>query len=186
MKNNNIGAVVLAPEPPKFKSNGEQLELLSPSTLLESALKPFFLFPLEPIVLVLGHDYHRILNMLKDLSSRVKVVIHRKPERGLTSALSVGLSALSPELRGIVIAKGDQVTEVRVLDRLLKAFEKEEQRTRGKKRIIVPLTHGKRGFPWVISSELRQPLTRFDGDFTLANFLKNHRKDVLTVSTDGL
>jgi len=186
-----LGAVILTPEPPA-PTNGEQLELLAPSHLLEAALKPFFHFPLDPIVLVLGHDYHRILNMLNDLPPQVKVVIHRKPERGLSSALSVGLAALNPEIAGIAIAKGDQIVESRVLERLLKAFEREmsgdppkEEKKALKKRIIVPLYRGKRGFPWVVSSELRKPLSHLEGDFMLTSFLKENRKEILTVAADA-
>jgi len=177
-----IGAVLLASDPPTPRSNGEQLELLSPSHLLESALKPFLLFSLNPIVIVLGHDYHHILNMFKDLPSPVKIVIHRKPELGLPSALSVGLQALSPEIGGIVIAKGEQIIEARILEHLLKTFEQEEKKTGRKKRIVIPLYRGKRGFPWVVSSDFRKSLTKGEGDLTLGTFLKNQKKDILTVS----
>lgn len=177
----SIAAVIVSPQAPASDTHGEQLELLSPSQVLEAALKPFLLFPLSPIVVVLGHDYHRILNLIKEVPPQVKIVIHRKPERGLVSALSVGLSALDVELKAIVIAKGDQIIEPRVLDRLLQTFENEEKKPDSKKRMVVPFYHGKRGFPWVVSSELRKPLARLEGEFTLDGFLRSNRKEVLKV-----
>jgi molybdenum cofactor cytidylyltransferase len=176
-----IGAVIVAPQGESSKRHEEQLGLFGPSQILEVALKPYLLFPFSQVVLVLGHDYHRVLNSLKGLPPRVKAVIHRKPERGWFSALSVGLAALDVELEGVVIAKGDQVIEPRVLERLLKKFEE-----LSKKQILVPLYHGKRGFPWVISSEYRKPLTRLESDLEIDDFLKSNRKEVATVSVDAL
>lgn len=181
-----IGAVIVASESVPHKGNGNgtgQLQLLSPTTVLESALKPFLNLALSPIVLVLGKDYHRVLNVLKTPPD-VKVVIHRKPERGFPSAVSVGLQALPPETIGVFIARGSHLLESRILEKLARHFEDENQKPAGKK-IIVPTYHGKRGFPWVISSGLKKEISRFEDDLTLGSFLKAHRKDVVTVPVEG-
>jgi len=185
-----IGAVIIATDSASGGNGnghggGKQLALISPTYVLESAIKPFLKVSLKPVILVLGKDYHRILNVLKT-PREVKVVIHRRPERGFPSAVSVGLQSLPSEIEGAVIARGDHVLESRTLEKLIRYFEEESAKSRGGRKIVVPLYHGKRGFPWVIATSLKKEISRFEEDLTLGSFLKAYKKEVLTVPVEGL
>jgi CTP:molybdopterin cytidylyltransferase MocA len=181
-----IGAIILAYQPQGPLREKDQLNLLPPFFSLETCLKNFFQISFKQIVLVLGYDYHHILNRFSMFPKSVKIVIHRKPEKGLGSALLVGLQALHHELNGVVISKGDTVVEAKVLEHLLQIFEENVNNPNSKKKVIVPLYSRKHGFPWVVSTQLKKSMMELKSETTLDVFLKKHKKEILTVALEKI
>jgi len=116
-----------------------------------------------------GHDDARPLAVLGNEAARVDTALGKLPvERvrnpafaeGLSSSLKAGLTALPPDIDGVLVCLGDMpLVAGRDLDRLIAAFNPLEGRA-----IIVPTRHGKRGNPVLWARRFFPEMAELAGD----------------------
>lgn len=156
----------------------KQLLLLDDQTMLEHSLTSMTSSKVNEIILVLGYNYHEVLNHLKAMDTRVKIVINRQFEQGLSSSIRAGVKACAPSARGIMIALADQpFVPVEVFDLLMKRARETS------KGILVPTFRGKWGHPVLFKERYRRHLLALRGDAGGLQILKAHPDDLLEVPT---
>jgi molybdenum cofactor cytidylyltransferase len=111
----------------------------------------------QDIVVVTGQDDAPIREALSGLP--VRFAVNPEPQAGQGSSIAVGVGALKPWTRAVLIALGDQpqISEA-VIPRLLETF------ARSGKAIVAPVYRSTQGTPVVFSSEVFAELRALTGD----------------------
>lgn len=97
---------------------------------------------LDSILLVMGKDYHLVLNKLNIPQGKTQLLMNHRFDRGMSSYVKVGMYSLPPGTEAVVLmpAEYPQVTSG-IIDRMLDEFQKEPS------GILVPMHQEERGFP---------------------------------------
>ena len=101
----------------------------------------------------------------------------------MLSSVRCGLRALPQQCKAALIALGDQPSITpKLIDLMLQSFAATD------KRILVPLYHGKRGHPILLSKFYRSEILTHYDDVGLRGLLRAHQEDVfgLAVSTSAV
>lgn len=111
----------------------------------------------DDVVVVTGQDDAAVREALAGLSARFAV--NPTPQAGQGSSIAVGVAALKPWTRVVLIALGDQPrVPDPVVPALLDAF------ARGGKAIVAPVYRGTQGTPVLFAAELFPELKQLTGD----------------------
>src|SRR5213078_3184939 len=111
----------------------------------------------EDLVVVTGQDDPAVRDALARLA--VRFAVNPRPQAGQASSIAVGVEALKPWTRAVVIALGDQPkTPEPVVPALLAAFAQSGQ------PIVVPVFRGVQGTPVVFAREVFPELRQLTGD----------------------
>ena len=111
----------------------------------------------QDVVVVTGRDAAAVREALAGLS--VRFAQNPSPEAGQSSSIGVGVGALPPAVRAVLIVLGDQPRTPRsVVPALLAA------RDRTGKAVIVPVYRGVRGTPVLFAAEVFAELRALSGD----------------------
>jgi molybdenum cofactor cytidylyltransferase len=109
------------------------------------------------LVVVTGQDDSAIREALAGLS--VRFVVNPQPQAGQGSSIAVGIAALKPWTRAVLVALGDQPrVPDGVVPALVGAFE------RGGKAVVAPVYRGTQGTPVLFASEVFPELRALTGD----------------------
>ena len=112
----------------------------------------------RPVVVVTGYARDSVEGALADLD--VGVAFNPKSASGLASSLSVGLSAMPPDIAGALVLLGDMPwIEPRLVDALIDAFLAREGAL-----AAVPLREGRHGNPVLLGRGLFEAALRLEGD----------------------
>jgi molybdenum cofactor cytidylyltransferase len=131
----------------------------------------------EDVVVVTGPDDTAIRQALGDLA--VRFVANPRPQDGQGTSIAVGVGALKPWTRAVLIALGDQPRVPAVVVRtLLDAFQ------RSGKAIAAPVYRGVQGTPVVFSSEVFGELRALTGDAGARAVVQAHPERVEAVAFD--
>ena len=131
----------------------------------------------DEVIVVTGHDETAVREALAGLSLRFAQNPH--PEAGQGGSIAVGVAALSPGTRSVVIALGDQPhVPPGVISALLEAF------ARGGAAIVVPLYRGTQGTPVVFGAEVFPELRALRGDAGARSVVRSRPHRVREVSFD--
>lgn len=128
-------------------------------------------------IIVLGRQAEAVRTAV-DLSG-CKLVRNSNPERGLASSLLLGIQAVAPDARGVVVLHADMpAVSVETIRLVLDAAAAEAQ-------IAAPQYHGRRGFPVYLSracfGELEETLT---GDSGARDYIERHRGSVRLIDVE--
>ena len=135
-----------------------------PKLLLDLQGKPVVRWSVEAIlphvgdvVVVTGQEDSAVRAALSDLP--VRFVVNPHPAEGQGRSIAVGVSALKPWTRAVLIALGDQPrVPPAVLPKLLEALPASG------KSIVAPVYRGVQGTPVVFASEVFAELAALSGD----------------------
>jgi len=133
----------------------------------------------RPIVAVLGNEADSVDAAL----GRLPVERVRNPAfaEGLSSSLKRGLTALPPDIDGVIVCLGDMpLVTGRDLDRLIGAFNPLEGRA-----IIVPTRRGKRGNPVLWARRFFPEMAELAGDVGAKHLIGEHAELVYEVEMDS-
>jgi molybdenum cofactor cytidylyltransferase len=131
----------------------------------------------EDVVVVTGPDDTAIRQALGDLA--VRFIANPRPQDGQGTSIAIGVGALKPWTRAVLVALGDQprVPDV-VVRTLLDAFQ------RSGKAIAAPVYRGVQGTPVLFSSEVFAELRALTGDAGARAVVKAHPERVEAVAFD--
>jgi molybdenum cofactor cytidylyltransferase len=109
------------------------------------------------LVVVTGPDDGGVREALAGLS--VRFAVNPRPADGQGSSIAVGVAALAPSTRAVIVALGDQPRlPAGVLPALLDGFE------RSGKPIVAPVYQGTQGAPVLFAAEIFPELAALAGD----------------------
>jgi molybdenum cofactor cytidylyltransferase len=111
----------------------------------------------DDLVVVTGADADAVRAALEGLT--VRFVENRRPEAGQGSSIAVGVAALSPGTRAVIIALGDQPD---VPDDVVPALLATWRRTGS--AIVAPVYRGVQGTPVLFGAEVFPELATLTGD----------------------
>ena len=132
----------------------------------------------RPIIAVLGNQAEAVDAALGKLP--VERVHNPEFAGGLSTSLKRGITALPPDLDGVIVCLGDMpLISGRHLDRLIAAFNPLEGRA-----IVVPTRRGKRGNPVLWSSRFFPEMAALAGDVGAKHLIGEHAELVAEVEMD--
>jgi len=132
----------------------------------------------RPIIAVLGNQADAVDAALGNLP--VERVHNPEFAGGLSTSLKRGITALPPDLDGVIVCLGDMpLISGRHLDRLIAAFNPLEGRA-----IIVPTRRGKRGNPVLWSKRFFPEMGEIAGDVGAKHLIGEHAELVAEVEMD--
>jgi molybdenum cofactor cytidylyltransferase len=146
--------------------------------LVERVLEQTLASRLDRVILVLGFQAPEILSALRSFegSPRLKIVVNRRYDRGLSSSIRAGLRVLNPSPSGVMFILGDQpLLKTTTIDCLIQAFRKHHL------PIVVPLYGGRPGNPVIFGRALLPELQRLRGDTGGREIIRKNPDRVLSI-----
>lgn len=172
-----VSAILLAAGKSERFGKPKQLLKLGEKTLLERSLDTLLASPVEEVIVVLGYKAEEIARKVK--LRRAKVIVNPDYEEGMSSSIRKGLSLVSKNANGVLIALADQpLVEEKVLQALIAAFQSQD------KGIFIPIYRGARGHPVLFSIKYKEELLQLRGDVGGREIVNRHPQDVLEVAVD--
>ncbi len=148
-------------------------------TILEHCFKTLLRSRVKELILVLSARNRDVKDLFQE--QRVKIVINPHSQKGMSTSIRKGLSAISQGSDGILIALGDQpLLKTRTVNALIRAFD------RGKEKIIVPCFQGKTGHPVIFHKAFKKELMNLRGDAGGRSVIERHRGDVRLVAVKSI
>lgn len=171
-----ITGVLLAAGKSTRMGQMKQLTFFQEKPLLERSLQPLIDSSLDEIILVLGYQYHEVLNTIKIKDKRLRVVINRQYEKGMSTSIRAAVKSVSDKTEAVIIALGDQpLITGAIIDRLIREFK------RNNKGIVAPTYKGRRGNPVMLSRKYFSALAKLTGDEGAKSILKDNPTDIIKV-----
>ncbi|MCD4784438.1 MAG: nucleotidyltransferase family protein [Candidatus Eremiobacteraeota bacterium] len=110
---------------------------------------------LDEVILVLGKNYHQILNKIKIQPKKLRIVMNRQFERGISSYIRAGIGMLSGKCDGVLIALGEYpMIKTSLVNRMIEAYKNSES------GILVPVYKQEIGNPVIFSKKYFRALKR--------------------------
>ncbi len=178
---NQTAGIILASGSSTRFGRPKQLLKLKGTYLLEYVLNAALESQLNHVVLVLGHEYQRILQALgaRTTHERLQVVINHRHNEGQSRSLQAGLLKIRQAFPAVMFLLGDQpLLNSNTIDHMLERF-----RYSGKD-ICVPVYKGKRGNPTIFKQVLYDQLLAIEGDIGARNIIRANPKRVLDIEID--
>jgi molybdenum cofactor cytidylyltransferase len=171
----SISAILLAAGASKRMGRDKLTLAWRRETILEHCLETLLHSRAKEVVVVLGGTTARLSKRLE--RSNVKVVMNPYRRRGMSTSIRAGVLVLDRETEGILIALGDQpLLKSRTVDALIRAFET------GKRSIVIPSFHGRRGHPVIFDRIYEEELLRLKGDQGAKSIVEHHHGEVRFVA----
>ena len=175
-----ISAIVLAAGEARRMG---QFKLLLPwegKTILEHVLDNLLQSQVNEVILVLGHEAHRILKRIP--TQKIKVVINTDYREGMSSSLRKGLAAMKEKSTAFLVVLGDQPgIRKEIINQLIQSFHQ----SREKRKIVLPTYKGRRGHPVLFSIQYHEEILRLRGDIGARQILKDHPEHTIEVEIDS-
>lgn len=169
-----IWAVVLAAG--ESRRMGEQ-KLLLPfggTTIIEAVIQHCLESSLDGILAVLGHQWQRILEKIKNYA--VETTVNPNYQTGMLSSVQWGFRKIPREARAALIVLGDQPgISAQTIDKIIRAF-----RT-GPKDIVLPIFKNSGGHPLLLAVKYRRDIQSLDPATGLRGLLALHPGEILRV-----
>ena len=156
----------------------KQLLTFRHTTLLGQVIENTRNSRLDEIIVVLGHDAPRILNII-DLEG-ITVVVNEDYPKGQSTSLKAGLNYISAWSDAAMFLLGDQpLVDNQVIDTLITGFGESH------KPIVIPMFDGRRGNPVIIGRELFGELgATVQGDTGARVLFNRHTDEIHFVELD--
>lgn len=172
-----ISGIVLAAGESKRMGRTKQLLSFGTSTILEHVVDNLLRSKVGEVVVVLGHESGRIKARFE--GAPIKLALNPDYQQGMSTSITCGIMAISPESRACLIALGDQpLIRSEVVDRLISAYEE------GGKGIIVPVYGDMAGHPVIFDMKYREALLSLTGDTGGKTVISAHPEDVRQVEVE--
>jgi molybdenum cofactor cytidylyltransferase len=180
--NARVGAVILAAGGSTRMGEAKQLLRLGESTVLGQTLENVRRAGVAEIVLVLGSSAEAIRQQLPlSTIEGLKVVVNQAYERGMTSSLRQGLSALDPHIDAALIVLADQpFIRPETLDRIVDGHR------RSHAQIVIPLYKGFRGNPVLLDRSVFPEVMVLDGDMGCRAIFGSHLEGIVKVEVEDV
>ena len=154
------GIILAAGASTRFGSP-KQLLTLKDKYLVEWVVDAAVNSQLQTVVLVLGHEHQKIVNILeaKRQHPKLEIVVNHHFYEGQSTSLKIGLSQVRQAFAAVMYLLADQpMIDSETIDYLLNVFNA------SKKDICVPVYEGQRGHPAIFKRSVYEDIMRIEGD----------------------
>jgi len=179
-KKQTAGIILAAGASTRF-GQPKQLLKLKNKYLLEWVLDAALASRLQSVVLVLGHEHHKILQALgiKTNHPHLQVEINHRYLEGQSRSLQAGLLKVRQAFSSAMFLLGDQpLLKSSTIDQMIDRFGHSE------KDICVPVCKGKRGNPTIFSRSRYNELMAIKGDMGARDIIRANPECVLYIELD--
>ncbi len=171
---NDIGAIVLAAGASTRMKKQKMLLPYGGETIIERVIKNIKSVKEFNIHVVLGSHYEEITKKISNL--QVDICINENYQEGMLSSVICGLSAVSEDVKAVLIFLGDQPQIPPEVNRkVIAAWRKSE------KGIVIPIFEGRRGHPTLIETRYRDEIKNLDNNQGLRQLMRIFQEDVFEV-----
>jgi molybdenum cofactor cytidylyltransferase len=160
----------------------KQLLKLKGKYLLEFVLNAALESKLNQVVLVLGHEYHKILQTMGNCITheRLQLVINHHYLEGQSRSLKTGLLKIRDTFPAVMFLLGDQpMLDSNTIDHMLEKFRHSD------KDICVPVCNGKRRNPAIFNRVFYDQLMGIEGDIGARDIIRANPDRVLCVEVNN-
>ncbi len=183
IKKKTIGAIVLAAGQSKRMGVNKLLMPWQGTTIIQHILDQLHAAHIHPIMMVIGKNDHRINSIIAE-NGIFSIANPRFIDGSMLHSVQIGIrEILKSTIKGMLIVLGDQpAIEISKIRQLVQKFKISD------KKIVVPEYGGRKGHPWIISTDVACEILKLDEPETLRTFLKTHQSDIeyMTVSDSSV
>jgi molybdenum cofactor cytidylyltransferase len=175
-----VAAIVLAAGMSKRMGTMKQLVKMGERTLLETTLSAVQSSRIQETILVLGYQADEILKTVK-LPSTIQFVTNESYEKGMSTSIRAGISAISPDSAAALIVLADQpFLKPSIINALIEEYESTDA------AILLPVYKGFRGNPVLIDRSLFPEMMQIEGDIGCRSLFGIHADKIHKVPVDDI
>ena len=175
-----ISAIILAAGESKRMGVCKQLMKIGNRTLLEHTLSGVSRSKVSETLLVLGYQADTILKKIH-LNDATNLIINKSYADGMSTSIKVGLRAIAPDSKGVLIVLADQpFIKAPVIDQLIVEYETSHA------PILVPIYKGFRGNPVLIDRSLFEEMMQIRGDIGCRSLFGLHAEKIHKAPVDDI
>ena len=181
IKRPTAGVILAAGESSRF-GKPKQLTKLNDKCLLEWVVDAALASDLETVVLILGFEHQKILQLLeeKKRSDKLQVAINPRFRDGQSQSVALGVSRIADTYASVMFMLADQpMVDPGTINHLLDCFRASE------KNICVPVNKGRRGSPTIFNNSFYNQLLEIEGDIGGRKIIESHSDQVLEVEIEN-
>jgi molybdenum cofactor cytidylyltransferase len=173
-----ISAIVLAAGSSKRMGFCKQLLKINGITMIEHVVSNIGDSMVDNIIVVLGFNADEISKKLSN--KKLKIVINKDYEKGMSTSLKVGLKAVNKDTKAIIFLNSDQpFIKSHIINRIIEEYE------RTSSLIIVPTHKGKKGHPVLLDISFRSDIMKIQGDVGARNIIRKYNTHVSNIEIDS-
>ena len=179
-KNQTAGVILAAGMSERF-GRPKQLLKLNHKYMLQWVLEAALASRLAKVVLVLGYEHQKILQVLEAVAEhpRLQIVINHAYSEGQSRSVKTGLEAVRETFSSVMFLLGDQpLLESARINHLLDRYRHTT------KDICVPVYRGRRGNPAIFGINMYAKLMQIEGDRGGQEIILQNPDRVLYVEVD--
>ncbi len=172
----NISGIILSAGESRRMGTLKPLLPFGEKTVIETVLDNFLKVNLYEIIVVLGYQASRIIEIISRYS--VKIVTNEIYKDGMLSSIQKGIEATDEKTEAYMIALADQpFIHSSLIESLLKKCENNG--------IIIPSYNGRRGHPIIIPAKYRDEIFGLDANIGLRQLIQNHEDEIIYVDVSS-
>ncbi len=177
-KGPRIAALILAAGSSSRMGSNKLIEDVGGIPMVARTAKAIASSTAQSITVVTGNQADQVKAALKGIAT---AFVHNPHyAQGLSTSLKAGLTALPPDIDGMIVCLGDMpLVSTRTIDKLIAAFNPLEGRA-----IVVPVHGGKRGNPVLWDKRFIDEMRSLDGDQGARKLLDAYAEVVSEISID--
>ncbi len=143
--------------------------------LIDRALRAVLESTVDEIVVVCSPEVAKHI-AFTFLNSRCRIIVNRRPGRGMSASIRAGLRAVSARSAAVMIAHADMpFIDSKIVNRLLRAYRAKP------KRIVAPCFCGQQGNPVMLPRKHWSSIWALRGDVGCKSILKKNPLDITWV-----
>ena len=173
----DIAAIILAAGRSRRMGKFKPLLPFGNQTVIEACVENLRAIGIEEIVIVVGHRAELIRKALNSLA--IKFVINPNPDAEMSSSIELGVGALSPAAKAVLITPVDHPGVSSTIVRSL------VENFRTGHKLIQPEFEGKGGHPVLIDLGYRHELMDLGEEAGLRRFFATRRQEVLRLPVES-
>ena len=169
-----VSAIILAAGESRRMGKPKQLLPLDKTTILECTIDNFLNSEVHDVVVVVGYRAEEVVSLIAKRPT--SMVVNAAYRDGMSTSIIAGLSLISDNAQGVMLALADQpFIDSQTINCLVESFGAHD------KGIVLPIYQGKRGHPVILSIKYKEELLSLKGDIGGREIIHRYPDDVLEV-----
>lgn len=169
-----ISAIILGDSP--ARKYVWQIERLKGKPVLLHSAEALHNSLVDEILLVVGKDYHQVLNKINFKSPKLRIVMNRRYERGFSSYVRAGMGMISHNCEAVFVVRGDYpLISSSLIDKMIAAYRSENS------GIIIPVFKEQHGYPILFDNRHFNSIKRLTGDHIGGSLVDKYARDLLKI-----
>ena len=174
-----ISAILLAAGQSKRMGGENKLtKKIQGTPLIKNSVKNILFSSIDELIVVLGYQDEIIKNLIGN-HKKIKFVLNKDFESGMSSSIKVGLNHLSKNTEAFFICLGDMpMINANIYNQLIKS--------KNKKDVLVPTYNKEQGNPVLFSISMKSTIMSIKGDIGAKKILEKNKNKILKVEVNDI